>query len=146
VLSAPVTEYLASCHCSALEARYRTAVPVGAWSVRACQCSFCRAHGALTTSDPDGTLAFTARDIGRVRRYRFGSRTTDFMICQECGVYVGARLEASRGSFGVLNTRALRPILEDLPKPGLMHYGDEAAELRQQRREARWTPLATPTL
>ncbi|HEY4771962.1 MAG TPA: hypothetical protein VIH50_02940 [Steroidobacteraceae bacterium] len=141
-----VTEFLASCHCGALEARYRTAVPVDAWSVRACQCAFCRAHGALTTSDPAGTLAFAARDIGRVHRYRFSSGTTDFLICRECGVYVGARLEASRGHFGVLNTRALRPIPAALPEPASMHYGDEPAELRQERRTARWTPLAPASL
>ena len=141
-----VTEYLASCHCGALDARYRTAVPLGAWSVRACQCTFCRAHGALSTSDPAGALAFAARDVERVQRYRFGTRTTEFLICRECGVYVGARLEASRGAFGVLNTRALRPIPTGLPEPAPMHYGDEPAELRQNRRTARWTPLAMPTL
>jgi len=146
VLNATVIEYLASCHCGALEASYRTAVPVAAWSVRACQCGFCRAHGALSTSDPAGTLAFTAQDIERVHRYKFGTRTTDFLICHECGVYVGARLEGSRGHFGVLNARALRPIPTELPEPLLMNYGDEPAELREQRREARWTPLATPTL
>jgi hypothetical protein len=145
VLSA-VIEYLASCHCGALEARYRTAVPVAAWSVRACQCAFCRAHGALSASDPAGTLAFSARDLGRVHRYRFGTRTAEFLMCRECGVYVGARFETSQGRFGILNTRTLRPIPEGLPEPAPMNYGDEHAERRQERREARWTPLATSTL
>ena len=137
-------EYLASCHCGALEARYRTAAPLASWSVRACQCDFCRAHAALSTSDPAGTLAFIARDISRVHRYTFGSRTTDFLLCRACGVYVGARLQTS--PFGVLNTRALQPFPAELPEPALMNYGDEPAQLRQERRAERWTPLATPTL
>jgi hypothetical protein len=141
-----IVEYLASCHCGALEARYRTALSVADWSLRGCQCSFCRAHGALTTSDPAGTLAFTARDQERVNRYRFGSGATDFLLCRECGVYVGARLQARRGHFGVLNTRALRPIPAGLPEPASMHYGDEPPELREERRTQRWTPLAHPTL
>ena len=141
-----VIEYLASCHCGALEARYATAVPVAAWPVRACQCAFCRAHGALSTSDPAGTLAFSARDVGRVQHYEFGTRTAEFLICRECGVYVGAQMETSRGRFGILNTRALRPIPAGLPEPVAMQYGDETTEFRDQRREARWTPLAMPTL
>jgi hypothetical protein len=141
-----MVEYLASCHCGSLEARYRTALPVADWSVRACQCAFCRAHGALTTSDPAGTLAFAARDQERVHRYRFGSGATDFLLCRECGVYVGARLLETRGHFGVLNTRALRPIPAGLPEPALMQYGDEPPELRAERRTQRWTPLAMPTL
>jgi hypothetical protein len=146
MMNAALIEYRASCHCGALEARYRTAVPVAAWSVRACQCAFCRAHGALTTSDPAGILTFAAREIGLVHRYKFGSRTKDFLLCHECGVYVGARLEASRGQFGVLNTRTLRPIPAELPESALMHYGDEPAGLREERRKKRWTPLAMPSL
>jgi hypothetical protein len=146
MMHASLIEYRASCHCGALEARYRTAVPVTAWSLRACQCDFCRAHGALTTSDPAGTLAFAAHDTALVHRYQFGSRMTDFLLCHNCGVYVGARMEGSGGKFGVLNTRSLRPIPGGLPEPALMYYGDEPAELRRERREMRWTPLAMPTL
>ena len=51
-------EYLARCHCGVLTARYRTAVAPEDWSVRACQCSFCRGHGAQMTSDPAGSLEF----------------------------------------------------------------------------------------
>ena len=32
-----------------------------ALQVRACQCSFCRRHGAKTVSDPNGRLTLTAR-------------------------------------------------------------------------------------
>jgi hypothetical protein len=72
-------EYLARCHCGALTARYRTAIAPAAWPVRACQCSFCRSHGALSTSDPAGVLEFRSTDPTRVQRYRFGGRTADFM-------------------------------------------------------------------
>ena len=72
-------EYLARCHCGALTARYRTAIAPAAWPVRACQCSFCRSHGALSTSDPAGALEFRSTDPTRVQRYRFGGRTADFM-------------------------------------------------------------------
>jgi hypothetical protein len=139
-------EYLARCHCGALTARYRTALAPAAWPVRACQCSFCRSHGALATSDPAGVLEFRSADPTRVQRYRFGGRTAEFLICRECGVYVGVQMDTDQGRLGVLNVLSLRPQLRDLPEPKPMDYGVESAEGRRLRRATRWTPLAAGSL
>jgi hypothetical protein len=138
-------EYLARCHCGALTARYRTAVAPDAWVVRACQCSFCRSHGVLTTSDPEGSLHFRSRDVALVQRYRFGGRTADFMICRECGVYVGVEMASDKGRFGVLNVLALRPLLT-LSAAEPMDYGAESPQSRRLRRESRWTPVVAESL
>jgi hypothetical protein len=135
----PLREYFASCHCGALAARYRTALPVAAWSVRACRCSFCRAHEALATSDPDGRLEFRAARPERLKRYRFGSMLTDFLLCSECGVYLGAQLTSA--PFGILNARALVPIPSNLPPAQPMDFAAESASEKTTRRQARWTPL-----
>lgn len=134
-------EYLAACHCEALTARYRTALAPADWSVRACQCSFCRCHGAITTSDPSGSLAFRCEDPMRVSRYRFGGRTADYLVCRECGVYLGVQMDTDNGRFGTLNVLTLRPLMTDLPEAKPMDYGRETTEVRRRRREARWTPL-----
>jgi hypothetical protein len=134
-------EYLARCHCGALTARYRTALAPAAWPVRACQCSFCRSHGALSTSDPAGVLEFRSTDPSRVQRYRFGGRTADFMICPACGVFVGVQMDTDKGRFGVLNVLSLRPLLA-LAAAEPMDYSAESAEGRRLRRETRWTPVA----
>jgi hypothetical protein len=140
-MSLPNMEYAASCHCGALMARSRTRIAPVSWSVRACQCSFCRAHGALSTSDPHGWLSFDGREAQQVRRYRFGLGTADFMLCGACGVFVGAQMKSERGRFGILNVRTLRPLIE-LPVPQSMDYDVENRGARQERREQRWTPLA----
>jgi hypothetical protein len=138
-------EYLARCHCGVLTARYRTAVAPEDWSVRACQCSFCRSHGALATSDPKGSLEFRSHDLALVQRYRFGGRTADFLVCRECGIYVGVQMTSDKGRFGVLNVLTLRPLLPlSVPKP--MEYGAESPEARRLRRETRWTPVAPESL
>jgi len=137
-------EYLARCHCGALTARYRTPVVAAAWPVRACQCSFCRSHGALMTSDPQGSLTFRCDDPGPLR-YRFGSRTADFLLCRECGVLVGVTMASDVGRFGVFKVLSLRPLL-DLPTAVPMDFGTEGAEARRLRREARWTPLAAESI
>jgi hypothetical protein len=139
-------EYLASCHCGALSARYHTELPPAQWSVRACQCSFCQAHAAHSISDPAGLLEFRSRVPHEVQRYRFGSRATQFLICSCCGVYVGARVELPAHARGILNARTLRPVPEGLPAALAMDYSRESTTERQARRAARWTPLSADSV
>ena len=56
-----------SCHCGASR-------PAAELQARACQCSFCTRHGAMTVSDPAGRAVF---DIERtaLARYQFDTRT-----------------------------------------------------------------------
>lgn len=133
--------YSGSCHCGAIGFSYRTHQPPAAWDVRACQCSFCRAHAGLTTSDPAGSIEFHEHQAGSLQRYRFGLRVTDFLLCRVCGVYIGAEMEAEAGRFGVININALRPIPEGLGPAVAMEYGSESTAERVDRREARWTPV-----
>jgi len=145
-MTSEAIEYVARCHCGVLTARYRTALDPASWSVRACQCSFCRTHGSEATSDPSGTLTFRSEHPARVQRYRFGGRTAEYLICRDCGVYVGARMDTQKGSFGILNTRTLRPALTSLPQAEPMDYTAETADMRQLRRIGRWTPLSPQSL
>ena len=139
-------EYLVRCHCGALAARYETALPLERWSVRACQCSFCRAHDALSISDPAGRLEFRTTRPERLQRYRFASGITEFLVCKECGVYIGARLVREHGDFGIINARALVPIPLELPAAMPMNYGGESADDKRMRRTERWTPLTASSL
>ena len=139
-------EYLARCHCGTLTARYQTAIEPSCWAMRACQCSFCRSHGALSTSDPAGLLTFQSSDPTRIQRYRFGGRTADFLICCECGVYVGVQIATDKGRFGVLNVLSLLPLIAGVPAAEPMDYSAERAEARRLRRETRWTPLSAESI
>lgn len=139
-------EYLARCHCGVLTARYATAIETSAWSVRACQCSFCRCHGAITTSDPSGLLTFRCNEAASLQRYRFGARTADFFLCMECGVYVGAQMKSEKGRFGIVNVQTLRPLPGFATVPEPMDYETESGPMRRLRREAVWTPLSEESL
>jgi hypothetical protein len=134
-------EFFARCHCGALVARYRTARTPEEWPIRACQCSFCRAHGALSTSDPAGSFEFSCSRPELLQRYRCGTGTTEFLICRACGVYVGAQMLSEGARFGVLNVLTLNPMPEGLRSPEPMNYEGETAESRRLRRAGRWTPL-----
>lgn len=141
-MAIPVTAFEGSCHCGAIEYIYRTAINPEKWNVRACQCSFCRAHAGLSTSDPEGSVEFKERVRGALHHYRFGQLTADFLICRKCGVYLGAAITTPKGRYGVININALRPIPSNLPPPVAADYEGETQEQRIERRAQRWTPLA----
>jgi hypothetical protein len=130
-----------SCHCGAIGFIFHTSQPPAQWNVRACQCNFCRGHGARTISDPNGSVTFRVADPSRLMRYRFGTRSSDFLVCSNCGVYVAALVTSSKGQFATLNINTI-PALPDVPEAVPVSYEGESAEQRNSRREQRWTPVA----
>src|SRR5688572_4653002 len=129
-----------SCHCGAIGFTLGTAQPPEVWTVRACQCGFCRRHGARTFADPAGSVSFAVADSSRLNRYRFGLKTADFLVCGACGVYVASVLTSPRGQFATLNINTLRQALT-MPEPVPVSYDGESIDQRQVRREQRWTPV-----
>ena len=127
------------CHCGAIRVELDPGRPVAELALRACQCGFCRRHGARTTSDPVSRLHIEATP-GALTRYRFGRRTTEALICDECGVYVASMIEVEGRSFATLNVTGvdLAAFAGRVAEPS--HYDDETDEVRLARRLARWTP------
>ena len=140
-MNGSVSHYEGTCHCGAVGYVFRTQLPPHAWTLRACQCGFCRAHAVVTTSDPHGTLEFVVRDAGALNHYRFGLLTADFLICRNCGVYIGAAMRGAQGRFGIVNLHALRVPVVELELSSPRDYGAEHAAERNARRERQWTPI-----
>ena len=135
-----MTDYSGNCHCGAIGFTYSTQIIPPEWSVRACQCSFCLAHDALSTSDPTGELCFSTSDPEKLQRYQFGLKTADFLLCRECGVYIGAIIETGNGLWGIINTHALTDLPADMTADTPVDYDGEISGIRVSRREERWTP------
>lgn len=129
------------CHCGAVGFRFETTIEPANWSVRACQCSFCRKHGAFYTSDPSGAVRWMHAEPSLLSRYRFGHESADFVFCARCGGYLGAVTEEDGRTLMVINIRALDPQPEGLPAAQPMSYEGETAGDRNTRRSARWTPV-----
>ena len=129
------------CHCGALGFEFRTALQPSAWSIRACQCTFCLKHGGVYTSDPSGSVRFAHREPAQLSRYRFGHKTADFVFCGRCGGYLGAVTEEGGQELAVLNIHALDPQPEGLPAAQPMSYEGETIGDRGSRRGKRWTPV-----
>ena len=140
--SSSAATHRGGCHCGAVRWELTTALPLDRWSVRACQCSFCRLHGGLSTSDPGGQVRFSIEVPDRLVRYRFGSGSADFLVCGRCGVYVGATMEEPEGAWAIVNARTLDGgAAASLPTAQAMSYDGESPEERRARRRARWSPL-----
>ena len=112
----------------------------GSRGLRACQCSFCRAHATRTTSDPNGAVEVWAEDWSLVEPYRFGTGTAEFLICRRCGVYIGAFCDTPAGPRAVINTNALDDRARFSGEPDPHDHEGEALADRLARRAANWTP------
>ena len=137
-----------ACHCGAVRVAFMPSKPTADLPLRACQCGLYRRHGAMTTSDPAGSLHLTAAP-GGLGRYRFGRRQVDAILCRECGVYVGSFLRVDDAVIGTLNVAgtALEGFAGRAAEP--ISYEGEGDSDRLARRKAKWTPTvmveATPS-
>ena len=125
------------CHCGNITFDLVTAIPITQIEARACDCGFCRIHGAKNWSDPKGTTIIRVHDDTRLQRYLFALRTAEFFICTTCGAYVGAVLADSQGAWSTVNLR-LTQLAEVNEQPA--SYGAEQTADRVSRRKRVWTP------
>jgi hypothetical protein len=108
--------------------------------LRACACSFCRAHMTRTVADAAGHFTLSADDWSLVEPYRFGSRTADYMICRRCGVYVAAICETASGTRAVVNINCLNDRAAFTQQPNKTNYDGETEATRLSRRATNWMP------
>jgi hypothetical protein len=139
-MSALRTSLAGGCHCGNIRILFESDHSPEKLPLRACTCSFCRAHGGISTSDPLGRLQITVRDPALLSRYRFGFKTADFLICRSCGVYVAAVQTEGEACFATLNVNVLdvREVFRQTAVAA--DYDGEQAVARRARRAATWTP------
>ena len=135
-------EHHGGCHCGNVRWILRSRLSAAELPARACQCDFCRKHGALTTSDPAGELRFIVQDPAALTRYRFATNTADFVLCGGCGVYVGAQMDDGGRRYAIVNLRTLDGYRDSAYTPEPFDYSAESSRARQARRASRWTPAS----
>lgn len=133
-------EFTGGCHCGNLRVHLRLTEPPTVAALRSCGCSFCRAHGTRTVSDPHGMFEVWADDWSLVQSYRFGSHTADYLVCRHCGVYIGAVCETPAGMRAVVNTNSLFERAMFTQNPAQADHDGEETAARLARRAANWTP------
>jgi hypothetical protein len=112
---------------------------------RACTCSFCTAHGAVWTSNPQGALEIVVDDPARVSRYVFGTETAEFLICSRCGVVPACVSVAEGRLHAVVNINTFDNVDQALFKHGVVSFDGEDATSRIARRQRYWIGDVTYT-
>ncbi|MBU3914881.1 hypothetical protein KKA14_05040 [bacterium] len=135
--------YQGKCHCGNIHYSFKTSIPAPDFRVRQCSCSFCQKHGNRYISDPNGTLEYVIDQAQKLRRYRFGTKTADFFVCEECGVVPFVTCEIKNQTFAVLNINTLDEIGEFSTETGLADYSEELVEQRLERRKKNWIGTVT---
>ena len=129
------------CHCGNVELVFETDRALEEVPLRVCGCSFCVRQGGRYTSDPNGALRITVHDPDRLRRYRFGMKTADFLICGTCGVSLAATASIDGATYAVINVNTFERAGNFTQTPTAMDYDAEDEVTRNARRRARWTPV-----
>lgn len=107
---------------------------------RACDCSFCRKHGAAWLSDHEGELLVAAKSGAALHEYRQGSGNARFLLCGGCGVLVAVVSgDGDDALTGALNATCL----DDAPRLGESTVVSPQ-QLRPDEKIARWQALWTP--
>jgi hypothetical protein len=136
--------YPGACHCGNIELRLESDKTPRELGLRADNCSFCNRHHALYASDPGGEMHIGLRDANLVERYRFGTKTADFLLCKTCGVFVAPFMPEAQ--LAVVNVNVLDARDAFLANPRQVADLDgESVDERRARRRARWTPVLSFT-
>jgi hypothetical protein len=95
------------CHCGNLVMALELTRAPETYNPRACDCDFCRKHGAAYVSDPQGSLTLRIRDESQTGRYRQGSGQAEFLVCRNCGVLVGVLYGSEGRLYAAANAKAI---------------------------------------
>ena len=128
------------CHCGGVRISVRSAMPVAEMICRACTCSFCRRHAPRYWSDPEGVV--TVEDAqGKLRNYRFGTHTADFLLCAECGCLLGAACRIDDRDYAVVNVNCIDELTAEPIATRAVDFSAEDVNIRLARRRTHWMPL-----
>ncbi|MGC3981875.1 MAG: hypothetical protein QM808_11485 [Steroidobacteraceae bacterium] len=123
------------CHCGNIKIDLDLSVDVFTYHPRACDCDFCRMHGAAWLSDAQGSMRVRIKDSNERGAYRQGSGQAEFMLCRTCGVLVCVMHRVGEQLHAAVNTKVLSGI----------EFGVEQAaspkKLSAQEKAQRWQDL-----
>ncbi len=99
--------YTGGCDCGNISVNMELTVDPASYQPRACDCSFCRKHGAAYVTDANGKVAFSVKHKSELGKHRNGSELADFLICKRCGVLIGGLYQDGPERYATINVNAL---------------------------------------
>lgn len=127
-----------SCHCKNITFTLAVEPDPREIPARACTCSFCRKHGGVWTSDPNGVLRIVVREPLQVSKYSFGTCTADFHICSACGVVPVVTSTIDDHLYAVVSVNAFEDVDPSLLRRASADFDGETETSRLARRKRNW--------
>ena len=137
-------EFRGQCHCGGISYTLQWPESEGFLPARRCACTYCRRIDGAWTSHPGASLQIEAPDESVISRYRFGTRTADFLFCNRCGITLFALCELEGCLRAVVNVHTIRSVAGgEAVTPDLfdwrgISFDGESIEQRLQRRSQYW--------
>jgi hypothetical protein len=129
-----------SCHCGNIRFTLHWPKAEKTIAARACGCSFCRKHGGVWTSCPEARLDLSVANPQASSRYRFGTRTADFLICTRCGVTPLVTSDIDSHTYAVVNVNTFDDVGGYSVTQAGSNFDGESTSDRLDRRQRRWIP------
>lgn len=126
------------CHCGNIAVSVALTRAPPRCQPRACDCTFCRKHGAAWLSDPRGSLEIGIADASDLSRYRQGAAIAEMLLCRRCGVLVAAAWQGP-SLHGVVNVSAL-DAREEFPPAQPVSPQQLSPEEKASRWQSIWFP------
>jgi hypothetical protein len=124
------------CYCGNILVDLELANEPESYHPRACDCGFCRKHGAAYLSDPQGSLRLRISDSRYSGTYRQGNELAEMLLCTRCGVLIGALYRSEGLLYGAVNVKTI----EDAANFGA-EQPVSPKQLPAQEKVARWRRL-----
>ncbi len=132
-----------SCHCGNIRFVFITDKTDSELPKRDCQCSFCRQHGRISTSDPNGEMRVSIAETEKVNKYRFGHRTADFYVCRNCGAVPVVTSKVDGTTIGLVDVRMIENFPWSRTDASQHDVEGEQVDARMDRRKNNWTGTVT---
>ena len=126
------------CHCGNISFALRWPGDGVEIPVRVCGCTFCIKHGGAWTSHRDAELMAEIRDDTLVSKYRFGTSTADFYVCDRCGAlpFVISAIDARL--YAVVNVNTFEGVNRSSLVQTTANFDGEGTGDRLERRKQNW--------
>jgi len=133
------------CHCGNISIALELSRAPSAYNPRACDCDFCRKHGAAYISDPHGSIRIHINSAGKSQIYRQGSGTAEFLLCAACGVVVSVLYRDTNRVYAAANANTVATAAERFGSEQSASPQMLAASDKVKRWQTVWFPNATLT-
>ena len=127
-----------SCHCSNLTFELTWEPDPAEIPARACDCTFCRKHGGVWTSNPAASLEVFVARPSLASTYSFGTGTAVFHACSRCGVVPVVTSEIDGHLYAVVSVNAFDDLDPGLIRTAAASFDGEDVGSRLARRTRNW--------